>query len=119
MTCLGNAHCNCGCCAGLGQETPASLKNCAGLSALSYRVGDYARFKDTMVARLSSSDYPVLARLTSRQDDDFSIAMLDSTAMVFDVLTFYQERLINESYLRTGSNTALRLGTWGARGLPA
>ena len=32
---------------------------------------------------------------------DFSIALLDAWAAVADVLTFYQERLANESYLRT------------------
>src|SRR5271166_4485755 len=30
-----------------------------------------------------------------------AIAFLDATAMVLDILTFYQERLANESYLRT------------------
>jgi len=54
-----------------------------------------------MLARLSSSDYPVLAGLKTRQDDDFTIALLDASAIVLDILTFYQERLANESYLRT------------------
>jgi hypothetical protein len=54
-----------------------------------------------MLARLSSSDYPVLAGLKTRDDDDFTIAFLDATAVVLDILTFYQERLANESYLRT------------------
>ncbi len=54
-----------------------------------------------MLARLSSSDYPVLAGLQTRDDDDFTIAFLDASAIVLDILTFYQERLANESYLRT------------------
>ena len=54
-----------------------------------------------MLARLSSSDYPALAALKTRDDDDFTVAFLDATAMVLDILTFYQERLANESYLRT------------------
>lgn len=58
-----------------------------------------------MLARLSSSDYPALAPLTTRDDDDFTIAFLDATAMVLDVLTFYQERLANESYLRTAGQS--------------
>ncbi len=56
-----------------------------------------------MLARLSSSDYPALAALKTRDDDDFSIAFLDATAVVLDILTFYQERLANESYLRTAT----------------
>ena len=58
-----------------------------------------------MLARLSSSDYPALAGLRTRDDSDFSIALLDASAVVLDVLTFYQERLANESYLRTATQT--------------
>jgi hypothetical protein len=54
-----------------------------------------------MLARLSSSQYPALAQFKTRDSDDFSIAFLDSSAVVLDILTFYQERLANESYLRT------------------
>jgi hypothetical protein len=54
-----------------------------------------------MLARLSSSDYPALAPLKTRSDDDFTIALLDATSVMLDILTFYQERLANESYLRT------------------
>ncbi|MGA3092424.1 MAG: putative baseplate assembly protein [Terriglobales bacterium] len=54
-----------------------------------------------MLARLSSSDYPALALLKTRSDDDFTIALMDSAAIVLDILSFYQERLANESYLRT------------------
>jgi len=68
---------------------------------VTYRVGAWASFKESMLARLSSSDYPVLSALKTRDDDDFTIAFLDATAMVLDILTFYQERLANESYLRT------------------
>jgi hypothetical protein len=56
-----------------------------------------------MLARLSSSDYPALAALKTRDSDDFSVAFLDATAVMLDILTFYQERLANESYLRTAT----------------
>src|SRR5262249_27767903 len=49
----------------------------------------------------SSADYPALQPLRTRGDDDFTVALIDASAMVLDVLTFYQERLANESYLRT------------------
>src|ERR687885_714349 len=58
---------DCGCCEGLGIETPAQND------------------------------------LKTREDDDFSIALLDAWATVADVLTFYQERIANESYLRTAT----------------
>ncbi len=45
--------------------------------------------------------FSALAPLTTREDSDFSIALLDAFAVSADILTFYQERLANESYLRT------------------
>src|SRR5260221_13654608 len=42
-------------------------------------------------------------RLTTRDVSDPSIAMLDAWATVADVLTFYQERIANEGYLRTAT----------------
>jgi uncharacterized phage protein gp47/JayE len=81
--------------------TPQQELNLPGLSGISYRAGTWASFKESMLARLSSADYPALAPLKTRDDDDFTIAFLDATAVVLDILTFYQERLANESYLRT------------------
>ena len=48
-------------------------------------------------------DWPVLRQLRTRDDDDFTIALLDAWAVTSDVLTFYQERIANESYLRTAT----------------
>jgi hypothetical protein len=83
--------------------TPQSECNLPGLSSIFYRTGTWATFKESMLARLSSADYPALASLKTRDDDDFSIALLDATSVVLDILTFYQERLANESYLRTAT----------------
>src|SRR5580693_7081315 len=101
MNCGGDQNCTCGCCAGTSVQTPQGENNAAGLSAIAYRAGTWATFKESMLARLSSSDYPALSLLKTRDDDDFTIAFLDATAVVLDILTFYQERLANESYLRT------------------
>ncbi len=101
MSCTGTSNCDCGCCSGTSVQTPQPRSNLPGQPSVSYRVGTWASFKESMLARLSSSDYPALAALKTRDDDDFTIALLDASAMVLDVLTFYQERLANESYLRT------------------
>ncbi len=93
--------CLCGCCAGASVQTPQGTYNLPGLRAVSRRVGTWATFKQSFLARLSSSDYPALAALKTRADDDFTVALLDASAMVLDILTFYQERLNNECYLRT------------------
>ncbi|WP_213956949.1 hypothetical protein [Variovorax sp. dw_954] len=103
MSCTGTPDCACGCCAGVSVQTPRGEDNPPGLSAIAYRTGTWATFRETMLARLSSADYPALARLKTRSTDDFSIALLDAGAVVLDILTFYQERLANESYLRTAT----------------
>jgi len=91
----------CGCCEGIVAETPQGLSNRGGLTAIAYRIGDYARFRASIHAALSSSALAPLTRLRTRDDDDFSIGVIDAFSCAADVLTFYQERLVNESYLRT------------------
>jgi hypothetical protein len=81
--------------------TPATVENRPGLSALAFRAGTHGRFKGSMLARLST--LPHLRELTTRDDDDPTIALLDAWAAVLDVLTFYQERIANEGYLRTAT----------------
>lgn len=90
----------CGCCAGVSTQVPLVIHNRPGLSAISYRIGNHAEVLASMLARLSSKDHPALARLRTRDSDDFSIALLDAYACMADVLSFYQERIANESYLR-------------------
>lgn len=75
--------------------------NRPGLSAIAYRIGTHGRFKRNLLDRIAGE--PALRGLTTRSGDDFAIAMLDAWASAADVLTFYQERLANESYLRTAS----------------
>lgn len=93
----------CGCCEGLEVGTPAEVYNRPGLSAIAYRIGTHVRFKKSMLARLSDSRLPALRDLNTRDDDDFAVALLDAWATVADVLTFYSERIANESYLRTAT----------------
>src|SRR6266851_1054027 len=112
----------CGCCDGIQPLTPITIANRPGLDALLYRVGTHASFLETMLACLSniwlrlgdldtvldnSADkdkliYP-LQGLSTRATDDPAIAFLDAWATVADVLTFYQERIANEGYLRTAT----------------
>ncbi len=98
----------CGCC----EKTEIQeLKhyNPPGQSVISYRIGTHAFFMGRMLARLSSQSIPdnkdlrPLTSLTSRESDDPSIALLDAWATAADVLTFYQERIASEGYLRTAT----------------
>jgi hypothetical protein len=91
----------CFCCAGLGRETPAVIYNRPALAQIACRVGTHASFKASLLASLTDPNYPGVAALTTREDSDFSIALLDAFAVSADILTFYKERLANESYLRT------------------
>ena len=81
--------------------TPLGVTNPPGLPAIAYRVGTHGSFKESLEARLSGQ--AALRALTTRQDDDPTIALLDAWATVLDVLTFYQERIANEAYLRTAT----------------
>ena len=93
----------CDCCEGIDASTPLGLDNRMGLSAIAYRIGEYAQFKESMLAGLSSSKYPALTGLRTRDADDFTLGLIDAVACAADVLTFYQERVANESYLRTAT----------------
>jgi hypothetical protein len=91
----------CGCCQGTGRETPRPIFNRPGLAQIHYRVGTHASFLASMLDALSDPAFLPLAPLTTRSTDDFTVALLDAWAVSADILTFYQERLANESYLRT------------------
>lgn len=110
---------DCRACEGIEPLTPESVANRPGLPALRYRVGRHSSFLESMIARLSAQfeapaapgddsgriDAPSRPtgayRLQTREPGDPSIALLDAWATVGDVLSFYQERIANEGYLRT------------------
>ena len=94
---------DCGCGSDLSLQVPLAVSNRSGLSAIVYRVGTHSCFKQAALSRLSDAKRPQLDTLTTRDDSDFTIALLDAWSTVGDVLTFYQERIANESYLRTAT----------------
>lgn len=118
----------CGCCQGVTSETPEPIFNRPGLSAISYRVGTHNAFLASLLAALTSSIIPpwaplstaenadpslagfnpavALSGLRTRDPGDFSIALLDAWATSLDILSFYQERIANELYLRTAVDGA-------------
>lgn len=87
----------CDCCEGIEPTTPESTYNRSGLSALSFRIGTHSSFFETMLANLPRDQVGV------REPSDPTIGLLDAWATVADVLTFYQERIANEGYLRTAT----------------
>ena len=110
------SSCDCGCCDGGSPATPVTTWNAPGLPKLIDRVGTHGQFLASMKARLATMSvdgvgadgqtvetFRPLQGLTARDTSDFSIALLDSWASVGDVLTFYQERITNEGYLRSAT----------------
>jgi hypothetical protein len=100
----------CGCCEGVRVVTPVVPDNRPGLPTISYRAGTYSQFFESMKARISTTTIDTdqgtvrpLAGLTTRDSSDPAIALLDSWATAGSVLTFYQERIAKEGYLRTAT----------------
>lgn len=86
-------------------------QNRPGQPALAYRVTTHEESLSRMLARLPESTIPSgphqgtrpLAALTTRAETDPALALLHGWASVLDVLTFYQERILNEGFLRTAT----------------
>jgi len=102
------------------------IKNRPGLSSISYRIATHGKFKEIMLSRLDfwmrnvlegykrSKNEKMEEERTSpllrsdndtiglvRSDDDLTTALIDCWAVIADILTFYQERIANEGFLRT------------------
>ncbi|HEV2415941.1 MAG TPA: hypothetical protein VGX27_14145 [Candidatus Dormibacteraeota bacterium] len=106
-----------------------------GLPSIAYRIGTFSSFRSKMLAQISEAkirdlryedspelaDFLGLSSLSTRRDDDFSITLLDLWATVADTLSFYQERLINESFLRTAgqADSVISLATLAAQAAEA
>lgn len=101
----------CECCELGSERVPAIVFNRPGLSAISYRIGTYASFRQSLLVEIASAgasfvadespplDLPLL-NWKARTNDDYGIAILEMWAYLADILTFYQERIANEAYLR-------------------
>ncbi len=97
----------------LADQQRRARANRPGLPAIDYRIGTHASFLERMLERLHLQTVPAdagsadpaprrpLEALHARDADDPAVALLDAWASVADVLTFYQERIANENYLRT------------------
>ncbi|MDD4160958.1 MAG: hypothetical protein PHW87_00595 [Methanothrix sp.] len=97
----------CGCCE---RNAPISEHgNPPGKESLNYRMKVHSTFFKDMISRLSQrqalfgngDEKNPLLSLCTRKRDDPTIALMDAWAAVGDVLTFYQERICNEGFLRT------------------
>lgn len=122
--CQGSCGCGgspCGCCEGIREATPRMIYNRPGLSTLSWRVGRYGDFLDSLLSRIPTIGVDVetgeagpygrmrmqrlfpLRELRTREEDDPTIALLHAWSATLDVLSFYTERIAQEGYLNTAT----------------
>lgn len=88
------------------------VTNEAGLSAIDYRVGTFVtfleetlrHFETARVDRRKGGGHEPLATLNLNGTHNFAMGLAEAWAAVGDVLTFYQERIANEGYLRTATD---------------
>ena len=78
---------------------PKRIFNRPALSRIDYRIGNYADVRAHLLDQLNKQ--AALSDWTHRGSDDPGIAILESDAVVADILTFYQTLYANETYLRT------------------
>ncbi|HEY4261602.1 MAG TPA: hypothetical protein VGM98_15640, partial [Schlesneria sp.] len=127
---------NCLPCDGIQVISPLPISNRPALDAIQYRIGTHSTFFESLLARistltaeelaelslsdnqrtrrrrvhkptsLSTVQHPLRDWLTTREQNDPAIALLDAWSTVADILTFYQERLANEGFLRTARDRA-------------
>ncbi|WP_273652323.1 hypothetical protein [Cellulomonas fimi] len=98
----GGSTCTCG-----GALPTSPEGNLPGQDALRWRVAPHDTALARMRAYLASPahDLPVRS-LASQPPADPAIALLDTWATVGDVVSFYTERLAQEGFLRTATETA-------------
>jgi predicted phage baseplate assembly protein len=78
---------------------PRSVSNPPGRSSLVYRVGDYVSFRKALL--ISRPGEVELANWRPGAKGDLALQMMEWFAYLADILTFYNERIANQDYLRT------------------
>ncbi len=78
---------------------PRVISNLPGRSVLAYRVGDYLTFRHALL--LSRPSEVELANWRPSAKGDLGLQMLEWWAYLADILTFYNERIASQTYLRT------------------
>ncbi|MGH7841783.1 MAG: baseplate J/gp47 family protein [Candidatus Binataceae bacterium] len=78
---------------------PTTIFNPPGLSSIAYRVGDFTSFRHALL--LPHADETELVNWRPSAPQDLAVQMAEWWAYLADILTFYNERIANQDYLRT------------------
>jgi hypothetical protein len=85
-------------------EHPKEIWNPAGRDRISYRVGDFDAFRAALLR--ARPDEVELANWRPAAGTDLALQMVEWWAYLADVLTFYNERIANQAFLRTADDPA-------------
>ncbi|MCH8303733.1 MAG: hypothetical protein IIB94_01235 [Candidatus Marinimicrobia bacterium] len=85
--------------------------NRPGLPALSYRLNTHGSMLHRLLSDLPAKVLALgefegtqpLSKISTQDTEDITIALLDAWSVVGDVLSFYQERIVNEGYINTAT----------------
>jgi predicted phage baseplate assembly protein len=78
---------------------PQPLAIDAGLSVIPRQIAGFPEYRKAMLQAIPS--HPALARWRARSEQDLGMMLLEMWAYVCDVVSFYDELIAQESYLRT------------------
>jgi hypothetical protein len=85
-------------------EFPPELKIMSGLDSLPRKIAGFADFRKAMLANIGIK--APLIDWRAREGDDPGIMLLEMWAYLCDSLSFYDEVIANEAYLRTATQSA-------------
>ena len=80
---------------------PRPVENPSGLTEIAYRVGDYTTFRRALLQ--SRPGETELTQWVPGGAGDLATQMMEWWAYLADILTFYNERIANESYMQTAA----------------
>lgn len=81
------------------RDFPPKLKIAAGLKEIPRQVATFPEFRAAMLARIAAKS--ALSSWRARGEDDLGLMLLEMWAYVCDVISFYDEVIAHEAYLRT------------------
>ena len=103
-----------GCCdAQPAPAVPLPIDNPPGLSSIGYRIGTFTSFRRAMLDRVASNGLLATSPPTPRPfanwregaDGDYQTVFIELWAYLADILTFYQERIANEAFIGTATQS--------------
>jgi hypothetical protein len=78
---------------------PRAITNRPGLDSIAYRAGDFTTFRHALL--LPRAGEAELLQWSPSAKQDLAVQMVEWWAYLADILTFYNERIANQDYLRT------------------